>query len=425
MSTSGEKKKKGKTNIKEDNFPNSRFKLLHILLFAFLALIPQYLMRHSEKAYSFFYNYFTTYPGDLWYCWSHYLHAGFPYPREYPAGIQALYRLIFQIKPLWATYEIYFLFISLFLGTFAIGATYLLYRIVQRTHKSTKKIILFWILAPSFLFYGLLNFEFACIFAIMLSYYLFLEEEYYLSACVLSLGTSFKVFPIFLAPVFFFQCPKEYRWGSLLSFVAVWFAFNGPFMLREWNVWSFPYIWQIQSNYATSWKDGSFWWIPYQTLQYLGFSGKIVGKLSLLLFGGMYFYLMKKYWHLSLARKCAIVILLFLLTDRIYSPQYTMYLLPFLVLADYKIDLRYFYLAEIPNMLQVMFLFWMKNNHQIFGHFYGGSPLYLQILVFIKYFALIMLLYQTVKTPVEFDTDRAYSKYLKQRTDNKTLEEAV
>jgi len=81
--------------------------------------------------------------------------------------------------------------------------------------------------------------------------------------------------------------------------------------------------------------------------------------------------------------------ILFLLTDRVYSPQYNLYLLPFLVLVDYKINWKYFYLLEIPNLIQCFFLFAIHN-----------FPLIQQGIIATKYVALVLLLLQALREPV-------------------------
>jgi hypothetical protein len=398
------KKEKFKMNTPENSTKSRDTNKVHSLWLlvglTIAALVPQYLMRGSMKACFFFYEKFTTYFGDLWYCYSHYLTKGHSYPREYISGMQVIYRAIFPHRFLWSSYERYMLVISVFLAIFAILTTYFLYLLITRTHRKTKRMIIFWLFAPSFLFYGLYNFELLTVFTIILAYFLFKEEEYYLAAGVLALGTSLKVFPIFLTPLFFFQSPRQYRIGSVLSFIITWLAFNLPFMLNDWNAWVFPYQWQIEHNISTSPADGTYWWIIYKLVNPIGLT-PYIGKISLLLFGGLYYYFIKKYWHLPLARKCAIVIFLFLLTDRIFSPQYILYLLPFLVLVDYDLDMKYFYLAEIPSVLHVFLMFFHREN-----------PAYLQVQIFIKYFALIMLFSQLLKRPVEIDTDKAYASQL-------------
>ena len=95
---------------------------------------------------------------------------------------------------------------------------------------------------------------------------------------------------------------------------------------------------------------------------------------------------LKKLKTKSMVAQLVTVLILFLLTDRIYSPQYHLYLLPFLVLLPYQINKIAFYLVEIINVAIVFFLFKLFDNLVL-----------LQILVFLRYFLLIALLVDNYK----------------------------
>ncbi|MFP4497005.1 MAG: glycosyltransferase 87 family protein [Vulcanimicrobiota bacterium] len=385
-------RKNRKNTENREHFTDS---LWFLMLLTFLAMVPQYVIRSSYSMYYYFYHKFTTYPGDLWYCWNHYLSKGFPYPVEYPVGMRIIFTFIYRVKPDWFNYEWYMLSVSIFFGIFALATTCFLYYLVKKTHRKTKKLITYWILAPTFLFYALLNTDLLTLFTIVAAAYLFMEEDYYLAAAMLGLGTAIKVFPIFLTPLFFFQCPRKKRWLSVASFLGIWLVFNVPFMLSDWKSWISPYLWQIKHNIPKDASHGSYWWIAYKLLG--PENSNWVGRLSLLFFASLYGLFLWKKWDLPFARKAMGVMILFLMTDRVYSPQYNLYLLPFLVLVDYRVDLKWFYMLEIPNFIQVAFLFFWRAN-----------PVFLQILILIKYIALILLFLQLVKTPVELDTDREF-----------------
>ncbi|MCD4784466.1 MAG: DUF2029 domain-containing protein [Candidatus Eremiobacteraeota bacterium] len=401
---------------------------LAVSLATISALVPQYYIRSTYNIYIYLTTKFGTYPSDLWYCWNHYLAKGFPYPREYPSGIQMIFKFLYQVKPKNLNFDGYMIIICIFMGIFALLITYLLYGLVEKTHKKTWKIWVFWIFAPSFLWYALYNVDLISVFTIVMGYYLFVEEEYYLSAAIIALGTALKVFPIFMTPLLLFQCPKKKRLGSILTFVGVWVGFNLPFMLKEWDAWKYPYQWQIKHNFAKNARDGSFFWVIHIILNNIevwvkthiprsGFLWNIhmmlspykyhMGKVSLLLYGALYYLFLRKKWDLPFARKCAGIMMLFLLTDRIYSPQYHLYLLPFLVLVDYNFKkkihkilfLATFYIAEIPNALHTVFMFKIRHieHHVAFLHnwlpaiFTYKFPYIFQGMMIVKYLAIITL----------------------------------
>lgn len=356
--------------------------LFLIFIGTFLAMIPEYLIRFKESVYMYMYNNFTTYPGDLWNFFANYLGKGLHYPPEYPAGLRFFYEIMGFYK--YKDYTLFFTVNTLILLAFALGTSYLLYLIIEKRNGIYKfdlsKIWYFWILAPSFIFYGTINYDLPSIFLIVLAVYLFICEKYYGAIIALAIGMVAKVFPIFLLPIFIWRAPKEYRIKLATVFFVVVFALNLPYMIMNFETWIYPYIWQISSNLTTNPSQGTYWWLIYPL------TGKLTGWFSLLLFGGLYLFTCFKLKKADFIDVCLAIIILFLLTDRIYSPQYNLYLLPFLVLATYPINKKIFYVIEIPNMLIVLFCFFLKEN-----------VVYLQILVFIRYFALVALYYNNLK----------------------------
>ncbi|MCE1248876.1 MAG: glycosyltransferase 87 family protein [Firmicutes bacterium] len=356
-----------------------------------LALVPQFYLRCTYKIYIELYSKLGTYVGDLWYAWDHYLSKNFPYPREYPAGMQILFTGFFRLKHHGLKFEGYMILISLLLGLLGAATTYMLFRIkTDKNDKNFSSIWLFWILAPSMLWCGLLNVDLITVFIMVLAFYFFIEGDYYLSAGLLALGAAVKVFPIFLFPLFFFKCPKKIRWKFTGFLILAWVIFNLPSMLKNFNGWLFPYQWQAQSNYAKTWEDGSYFWIVNQFLIALQEKlhamipqdtflrniyntliplPKHIGKISLLMFGGFYWYFCSKKWHLSMERLCVGIMLLFILTDRVYSPQYHLYLLPFLAIAGYNFVkpsqkvafTAAFLIAETLNIIQLIFIFKIRT----------------------------------------------------------------
>ena len=357
-----------------------------ILILSFLtlsSLIPQYLSRMNFDVAFWFYNHFSTYFGDLWYCWNNYLSKGFNYPVEYPAGMQILFELLAKIPDIKENYTFYTLIISSLIASAGLACSLLLYLAAGKPGQ----IIRYWIFAPSFLFYALYNVDLIPILCIILSYYF--QQQQKSSAAILSLaiGTAIKVFPIFLLPVYLLTNPPKQRLKLVLIFALAWLACNLNIMLTDWARWIYPYLWQIQENYAKNNHDASWTWLVYVLFDHFGI-GSWSGKVSLLLFATGYYLILRKYPEWSLIRKLTVVMILFLLTDRIYSPQYNLYLLPCLALLDYKVNWRYFYLLEIPNFCQGLFLFAIKNQ-----------PWLLQSLISFKYLALILLLNELMRKP--------------------------
>lgn len=362
-----------------------------LILATVLILVPGYLIRYNETIYIWFYNKLTTYPGDLWNFFANYLSKGLVYPPEYPTGLRFFYEIFGFYK--YQNYTIFFTVNAIVITIFACATTYLLYKILQRNKKqetNKQNIIWFWILAPSFIFYSFLNYDIPVVFFIVLAVYLFLRKKYSWAIISLALGVVVKVFPVFLLPIFILKSPRKQWLKLIIFFVGIILLLNFPYMIKDFNSWIFPYTWQIGQNLSRSPESGTYWWIFYKYL------GNNTGWFSLFLFLGLYIFTYIKLKKSSFVNLCIAVILLFLLTDRIYSPQYNLYLLPFLVLASYKIDKKLFYLLEIPNALQLIFLFYLKEN-----------VIYLQLIILLKYIAITGLYLKNYKNSL------AYSKKLK------------
>ncbi len=386
---------------------NSKLNLWYLGLLSLLALTPQFLMRMDLDIAWWFYSHLTTYYGDLWYCWENYLNHGFPYPREYPAGIQLLFRLLYLIPGVITNYNEYFIIICAILTSIFILSNLYMYKMLSKERYAD--FLWLWLFSPSVLIYILMNLDILPICTIIVAYYCFNQRNYRCCAILIALGATIKVFPIFLFPVYFFAIPiansckvSTQRWVQHLStnlfararlrflflMLICWVLFNLPFIVLDSDAWSFPYLWQIQENFARNAHSGSWTWLLFQLCNQLGV-GSISGKLTLILFASLYFYLVHKYWNLPLCRRLVIVMLLFLLTDRIYSPQYNLYLLVFLALVDYKVNWRWFYLLELPNLTQLLFTFYLTEHAII-----------LQAVISLKYLAMLLLLRDNLQQSV-------------------------
>lgn len=347
-----------------------------IVILSIVTFLPQYLLRCNFDILYWMYGHFSTYFGDIWYCWSTYLSHGFHYPREYPAGIQVIFRMLSLIPELKNNFVYYMSTMAVIFLIITLCTSMILIRL----RIPLSRILFFWLLAPSFLFYNFWNLDIFPIFTMLLAYYFWQSKRMANAMIFLALGTTLKVFPIFLLPVYLFSVNKRVAVRLLLVFLVSWFFMNLPLMIVDWDGWLFPYVWQIQNNYSRTIQDGSWTWVLYVLLNPIGF-GSLVGKISLLLFASGYAILLTKYRNLNLETKIVIVMILFLLTDRVYSPQYDLYLLSALVLFSGKIKLYQFYLLEIPNLLQGLFLFFFKEHVVL-----------LQLLLLCKYTALVLML---------------------------------
>jgi len=118
---------------------------------------------------------FGTYSGDIWYVHMNYgeFFRNYIFFRmEYPVGIFILVKFATELTLLITKdlqYEPFLTANALILGAFGLGTTFLLWRIQLTTQGVKWRIWVFWVLAPSFIFYSLLNFDLPAVFLCLLA----------------------------------------------------------------------------------------------------------------------------------------------------------------------------------------------------------------------------------------------------------------
>ncbi|MBI3114647.1 MAG: hypothetical protein HYZ07_01670, partial [Candidatus Harrisonbacteria bacterium] len=98
-----------------------------------------------------------------------------------------------------------------------------------------------------------------------------------------------------------------------------------------------------------------------------------INALSLTLFVGAYAWVMARFRKAPMLQLCFAATLLFLITNKIFSPQYVLWLLPFFVLLP-AIRSWQFYLLEGANLATFFAILpWFFFGHDMF-YFYLASP---------------------------------------------------
>jgi len=338
---------------------------------------------------------FGTYAGDIWYVhvnYGEFLRNYIFFRVEYPVGIFILVKFATELTLIITKdlqYEPFLTANALILDAFGLGTTFLLWKIQLTTQGVKWRIWVFWVLAPSFIFYSLLNFDLPAVFFCLLAVYSHLQRREDLSAVSLGLGTAVKFFPILLLPLFLFE--KKIRDSTRYCLVASvsWLLVNLPFMLLNFDAWLFPYIWQATREPT---RDGACYLIYH-------FLGDTAASLFFpILYASTILWLKV---HVTRHRKETSVktppsktakvagisvplLASFLIANRIFSPQYILWVLPFLVFTS--ISPISFYLFEIPNVAHTIFLFKYMTDY----------PLLSLALRAIRYLALLYIYLRTL-----------------------------
>ena len=179
-------------------------------------------------------------------------------------------------------------------------------------------------LLPSFMIYGVYNFDLFHVMFVLLSILSFLRGKGGVSAVFLGLAVDTKLTSVVLLPVFLMELKgRRERLGYVGAFVLVIAAFNLPFAALGFK--SFLEGYQFIGSYGL--EDAWYVWIfqnPNSWI-YAKLFGIVVSGLLLLRV-----YTLKT----SLVAKSILAIAAYLLGTYIYSPQFNILLIPLLALLD-------------------------------------------------------------------------------------------
>lgn len=201
--------------------------------------------------------------------------------------------------------------------------------------------VLFFALAPSVVLYAFHNWDLLAVAAMVGGLFAFRARADRTTGALLGLGAAAKVFPGLILPALALARWRE-KGRAPIGMVAwaagIFLATNLPIFLLNPTGWGF--VWKFQGsrfpNFETSWYfiyrhlselfGGSFWWETYP---------RATSLLSGLLFAAGAVLLLRSESKRGHRRPYATafgLLLIFLLSAKVYSPQFSLWLLPFFVL---------------------------------------------------------------------------------------------
>jgi uncharacterized membrane protein len=241
----------------------------------------------------------------------------------------------------------YFFFHYALLLACTLISTKYLYRLSQKLNTSRKALFIFWALAPSMLWFSYFNWDIIAVMFSILALYYYKEKRDVLATVFLSLGFATKMYPLFiLFPVLLHRRFKD--WFKLCSvFVGTFLVTNIYFILRNFSKW----FWVYSFNTAREPNVDSIWHLIMNLFPNLTIPA--VNMITLLLFAFIYLYVNIKFRKKGFIVMSFFSILLFLLTNKVFSPQYLLWLIPFLALIP--TGKGTFYGLELSNMFVLFF----------------------------------------------------------------------
>ena len=276
--------------------------------------------------------------------------------------------------------EIYYFLSALILILCALGATFILYRTARMEQR--KSIFQFWIFAPSMCLFMVYNWDMLAILFTVVAIYFMRKEKWHYAAIFIALGFSAKFFPvIYLAPILVVVRPFYEKIKIFGSFLATAFLINLPFIVLNPSGWFYFFEFNSERNS----NPDSIWTIFRFIFGEIGISN--INLISFALFAGTFLIVLWRYRNLDILKLCFAGTILFLLFNKVFSPQYTLWLLPFFVLA-FTPSKTWFYILEFSNITCLFIILpWYLLGHEIF-YFYLVIPF-----VLLRHLSLVTLLY--------------------------------
>jgi uncharacterized membrane protein len=245
---------------------------------------------------------------------------------EYPPIIGLGNWLISFITPTTNSYR-WFFDINILLITILFFGCALIVRKMQ------PKLINLFIFAPAVIASLFINWDIWAVVTALLAIYYFDQKKFEPSAIWLGISISTKFFPIVLllpiAVIFYRNKKLKDLSRYLFTTGIIWAAFNLPLMLTYFDGW-----WRFYKlNLERSADFGSIWYGLSLLNIDLPSLNLIYPLLSIGLFTGFTFYLIKLKQTPKLAQVALFAVVIFTTVGKVYSPQFVLWLTPLAVIA--------------------------------------------------------------------------------------------
>ena len=216
---------------------------------------------------------------------------------------------------------------------------------------------LIFALAPIVVLEAFVNLDLLAIFLATAAIGAFLARRDRLAGVLVGLGAAAKLYPVLLLPLFWADRYRRDGVRSAANVVwpaaAAWLAVNVPFMLANADGWAAFFRFSSERQAV----GGSSWSILCRTIVCPSIATMNAASLALFAFGAMVVWVEKTNRDPDAPRWTLILplVALFLVTNKIYSPQYSLWMLPLfaLVMPDLRLVVA-FVAADVGVYLSEM-----------------------------------------------------------------------
>lgn len=245
---------------------------------------------------------------------------------------------------------------------------------VVRTHRRRPWDGLLVALAPAFALTATINWDLLAVALTAAAMLMWSRSRPLAFGVLLGLATAAKLYPVFLLGPLFLLCWRAGKWRKFFvatgGAVAAWFVVNLPVMIFAFDGWSKFYTFSQERGV----DFGSFWLIWAQNTTSppsTDFVNTAATVLVLLCFLGIAALTLTAPRRPRFAQLAFLVVAAFILTNKVYSPQYVLWLVPLAVLARPKWrDFLIWQACEVAYFLGI----WMYLAYTTSGDAHKGLP---------------------------------------------------
>src|SRR5436190_12816267 len=195
-------------------------------------------------------------------------------------------------------------------------------------------------LSPALILTGLINWDLIAVALVAGALWAWSRERPVLTGVLIGLGTAAKLYPLFLLGGVLIICIRQRRYGAF-ALATVWAAVSWAVVNLPAYL-SGPHEWQVFWSFnADRGADLGSVWLVIDQLRDQGVQVSTINQWSWILFGAWCVGVLvlgllagRRTGHVPrLAQLGFLIVAGFLLVNKVYSPQYVLWLLPLAVLA--------------------------------------------------------------------------------------------